>query len=465
MASDHLWERGRVYYLRLAIPRPCRHLFLSSNGRPLVRVVERLSDSKEVAKVMAAERVAVCMDIFARIKAGLITTPEQVKDALEPSEPDAALQPGFDEALRQWYASPERAQRDLDRRARWFERYSDFLARHGVLDDERPAARAPTAGETVNQAAEAWIAEMQRDKSAAPRQQTIDGHRLRVRAFVDAAGEVALTDVTRAIASDFLGGLKVSNRTRNNYATTLKCVFDSARRRGRFTGENPFADQRSKVVKNHKVRYTIDELQTLFDAMPREVNPKKHTPETAVPWVALIAAYSGACLEEICQLTVDDVREEDANGGRLWCIDIHNGDDGHKVKNDKARPRLLPMHSALVRAGLLEYIANLPDKRGQLFPGLKRRASKDNKIGPRVGEIYNKKLRAFGLKRKGLDFHSFRHTVSNVLDIAGVPEHDSARVLGHTIEGMTYGNYSQPGPGLKRVAAVVEQITYEGLRL
>jgi hypothetical protein len=30
---------------------------------------------------------------------------------------------------------------------------------------------------------------------------------------------------------------------------------------------------------------------------------------------------------------------------------------------------------------------------------------------------------------------------------------------------MSYGTYSQAGPGLKRVAATVEQITYEGLRL
>jgi integrase len=124
------------------------------------------------------------------------------------------------------------------------------------------------------------------------------------------------------------------------------------------------------------------------------------------------------------------------------------------------------MHSALERAGLLEYIANLP-RHGQLFPGLKRRASKDAKIGARVGEIFNKKRRALGIKRKGmkLDFHSFRHTVSNTLDIAGVPEADIARVLGHNIPGMSLGNYSQGGPGLKRVAAVVEEIKYEGLRL
>jgi hypothetical protein len=37
--------------------------------------------------------------------------------------------------------------------------------------------------------------------------------------------------------------------------------------------------------------------------------------------------------------------------------------------------------------------------------------------------------------------------------------------LGHAVAGMSYRVYSQDGPGLKRVAGVVEQITYEGLRL
>jgi hypothetical protein len=41
------------------------------------------------------------------------------------------------------------------------------------------------------------------------------------------------------------------------------------------------------------------ELQTLFDALPRDVTPKKHSPETALPWVSLIALYSGARLEEL----------------------------------------------------------------------------------------------------------------------------------------------------------------------
>jgi hypothetical protein len=178
---------------------------------------------------------------------------------------------------------------------------------------------------------------------------------------VEKCGDMPLTEVTRAKASDFLSGLDVSTQTRNTYALTLKRVFKCAARRGR------------------------------------------------------------ACSPCIRHLS-----------GR----------------------------------GLLEYIANLP-RHGQLFLGLKRRASKDAKIGARVGEIFNKKRRTLGIKRKGmkLDFHSFRHTVANVLDIAGVQQSDAARVLGHAVAGMSYGQYSQGGPGLIRVKDVVEKIAYDGLRL
>jgi len=401
------------------------------------------------------------MRVFAQVKAGLLTTPEQVADAMRPGEPDIALEPGFDAAMRRWLASPERsrriAERRLEEQAKRFERYPDWAKR--FLAGEQPAV--PPTGETVSQAAEAWYAELTRDKSTAPRGTTLDGHRLRVRAFTDKCGDVPLADVTRAMASDFLTALKVSNRTRNAYATTLKCVFECARRRGRFTGDNPFDGMKAKVAGSSYQPFTVAELQTLFDAMPRDVRPTKHTPDTALPWVALIAAFSGMRLEEIAQLTTADVRDEGANGATVTIIDVHNGGE-NKLKNETSA-RLIPVHSALVRAGLLDYVKAL--KAGPLFPGLTRRESKGNKVGARVGELFRKKLVALKLKRDGLCFHSFRHNVSNSLDVAGVPQSDAARVLGHAVSGMSYGTYSQAGPGLKRVAAVVEMIAYDGLRL
>jgi integrase len=116
-----------------------------------------------------------------------------------------------------------------------------------------------------------------------------------------------------------------------------------------------------------------------------------------------------------------------------------------------------------VRAGLIKYIKAL--KPGPLFPGLVRRESKGGKIGARLGELFRKKLVALGIKREGLCFHSLRHCAATALRVAGVPQEDAARVLGHAIAGMSYGVYAQAGPGLKKLAAVVEEITYPGLKL
>jgi integrase len=452
MAKDYLWQRGRQWYLRLPIPTPIRPYFLSSTGKPMVRVVEPLGDSYEVAKAMAAQRVAVCTAVFTRLRAGEEMTPEQVKAALEP-DPDPEPHDPF--VYLRWLRSPEyHRSPEYQQKIRRFEAYGA----------SQPASTEKPAGETVSQAAEAWFAEMTRNKSAAPRDTTIGGHRLRVRAFVDSVGDVPLTDVTRATASDFLRGLDVSNRTRNNYALTLKLVFKHAGRRGRFSAreeDNPFHDQRSKVAGSSRERFTVDELRKLFDSMPRDVAPKKHTPETALPWVALIALYTGARLEELAQLSTADVREAGANGATVTVIDVHNGGE-NKLKNESAA-RLIPVHSALVRAGLLDYVRGLPA--GPLFPGLTRRASKGGKVGARVGELFRKKLVRLGLKRDGLCFHSFRHTVAGRLDAAEVRQSDAARVLGHAVAGMSYGTYSKEGPGLKQVAATVEKIAYEGLRL
>jgi integrase len=98
----------------------------------------------------------------------------------------------------------------------------------------------------------------------------------------------------------------------------------------------------------------------------------------------------------------------------------------------------VPVHSELVRAGFLDYAKALP-KDGPLFPGLARRASKGGKIGARLGELFRDKLESLGLKRDRLCFHSFRHTVAGRLEAAAVSQTDAARVLGHTVAGMSYG--------------------------
>jgi integrase len=471
MATDtrFLWNRGRgnrqAWSLRLPIPNPLRRRPpFSPDGKERPNVVVPLAESLTEAQRKRDELIPIYRRIFDRLLAGEVMTLEDIKGATVAVDVTRQL-------LRRALGTDETA-RSLDIRRILAEALEPDVARSlaerlvqgvalapALAQPGAPAPSAPAvASETVSQAAAAMFAEMDRDGK---RVTTIDGHKLRVRAFVEACGDIPLASITRATASDWLDkiGAERSNRTRNAYAMTMALVIETARKRGRYQGENPFDGMKAQAGGESYQAFTEVELATLFRALPREVKPAKHTPESALPWVALIAAYTGARLEEIAQLAAKDIREQQANGATITVIDIHNG--GNNLLKNKASARLIPVHSELVRAGLLDYVKALP-KGGPLFPGLVRRESKGGKIGARLGELFRKRLIALGLKREGLCFHSFRHLVAGKLEQAGVAQTDAARVLGHSIEGMSYGVYST-GPGLKRLAAVVEDIHYENI--
>jgi integrase len=458
--AKNLVQKGHAYFVKVSIPRKLRHLFLGESGKPRGSIWEKLGRDYSIATVKCADRVAYWTKVFARLQAG------ETLEEIQQSDRRLELNRQF---LRAALETGDKARPDLDVARILSESLDPDAARtlaerlvQGVaLAPVAPPALkalAPVASETVSQAATALFEAMARDGR---RQTTVDGHKLRVRAFVEVCGDLLLTAITRATASDWLDkiGAERSNRTRNAYAMTMALVIETARRRGRYQGENPFDGMKAQASGESYQAFTEAELATLFRALPREVKPAKHSPETALPWVALIAAYTGMRLEEIAQLAAKDIREQQANGATITVIDIHNG--GNNALKNKASARLIPVHSELVRAGLLRYVAALP-KGGLLFPGLVRRESKGGKIGARLGELFRKRLLALGLKRDGLCFHSFRHTVASKLEQAGVAQTDAARVLGHAIEGMSYGVYSS-GPGLKRLAAVVEEIHYDNI--
>jgi len=462
--ARNLIQKGHAYYCTVSIPRPLRSLFLSESGKPKAAIWEPLGKDHSTATIQCAERVSYWTKVFTRLQAG--ETLEDIKASEQKLEEQR-------QALKRFLTEHSRkvvsTNADIDHvvsmtypgeslipppAARL-----EFVAARFPAPAALPVPPQPTpavGSETVSQAAAAMYAQMERDGNRAT---TVDGHRLRVRAFVEACGDIPLANTTRAVASDWLDkiGETRSNRTRNSYSMTMALVIETARKRGRYQGENPFSGQKVKAAGESYQPFTDAELRTLFTALPREIKPAQHSPETALPWVSLIALYSGMRLEEIAQLSAADIRKVPANGATITVIDIHNG--GKNALKNEASVRLVPVHSELVRAGLLKYVAALP-KGGPLFPGLVRRASKGGKVGARLGELFRKRLIALGLKRAGVCFHSFRHTVSGKLDQAGVAQTDAARVLGHDIPGMTFGTYST-GPGLKRLAAVVEEIRYE----
>jgi integrase len=206
--------------------------------------------------------------------------------------------------------------------------------------------------------------------------------------FVEHCGDVPLATVTRATASDFLakvaaaGGL--TNRTVNNYATTLASVFKSARHRGRFTGDNPFEGQKRKAGGESYEAFEAAEIQTLFESLPLEIEPAKHTPETALPWVSLIAAFTGMRLEEIAQLSTADIREQSANGSTVTVIDIHNGSN-NALKN-AASARLCPASQRTVPRGPAELSRLAPGGAAVPWPSAARQQRQQDRR-PRRGNL------------------------------------------------------------------------------
>src|SRR5262245_40523876 len=80
MARDpHLLQRGNQYYLRLAIPRPLRHLFPSSTGKPRAFISHPLGRNDDTARHECDRRVADYRALFSR---AALMTAETVRDEI-----------------------------------------------------------------------------------------------------------------------------------------------------------------------------------------------------------------------------------------------------------------------------------------------------------------------------------------------------------------------------------------------
>jgi integrase len=506
----NLWLRHRTWFLRLSIPPSLRHHFA---GRD--QIVESLhTDALSTAIIERDKRVAEYRARFERLRTGAPPTEAELASAIAqvtppPRPPPQPRKMSAEERARERafidsiivkmietqcaaeiQATAEKlgitiergstlwrdiGTRILDARLDAGEAVKSFsYADDGSLKSTTlslgpplpipatPAvpstasaapALAANGGEKFSDAFSAHVTELER---AGTRATTITSYRQMAGAFQEWCKDAPIASITRAMASDFLVelGATRSNNTVNQYAALLAAVFETARRRGRFTGDNGFKDQKRRAEVKSYEAFTGADLTKLFALTTFEVKPKTHTTATALPWAALIAAFSGMRREEVAQLRWQDLREIDG----VWTFDVTPVAGKLKTKSSE---RVVPVHSTLISQGLLDYHANLP-RGGRLFPGLKARASKGGKLGAALGDAFEAWRKSVGLVRDGLTFHSFRHGVAEALDRAGVAETDAARILGHDIPGMSFGVYSG-GPGLKRLQAEVEKIEFPGL--
>lgn len=349
-----------------------------------------------------------------------------------------------------------------------------------------PVVKRPS-GEPFAVMARKYLDEVQRDPTSKLTEQTKGQYEAVYRLFDQWAESPHMGEVAKRRASEFLEavgkldpnwgrspetkrrtfaeiaeafgstGRGLTNRTVNRYATALSLVWQWAKKRGHFTGDNPWEEQYRPVSKTRagaKAPFTPEELRTLLAAAP-EVKPKEHSTSNTLRWLALISAYSGMRLNEMCDRRVSDLREEDG----VWYFDIMNA-------KTEAGDRRVPLHSKIIRSGLLDFAQHGEE---WLFPNLKP-GGPDAKRSWYISKRFTEFRRSLGVVRLNdrtgrdrLDFHSFRRSAVRALELARVPQTEAAQVVGHDREGITFGIYNPEGLNMRTLQDVVEKIGYEGL--
>ena len=164
--------------------------------------------------------------------------------------------------------------------------------------------------------------------------------------------------------------------------------------------------------------------------------------DTALADLINLGLYTGARIEELCRLRVDDIIVEDNHPALR--ID--------KSKT-QAGTRTVPLHPAIT--DLVDRLA-ADSKDGYLLLSKSKNQYDERSTGlsRRFGRL--KSSLGYGPE---LVFHSLRKTVTTKLEQAGVSEGVAADIVGHEKQTITYGLYSG-GTSMAQKMEAINNITY-----
>lgn len=227
------------------------------------------------------------------------------------------------------------------------------------------------------------------------------------------------------------GAAIISDRTLWSYLTNLSAVFNWAVDE-EWLERNPAKGIAERgTAKVRRRGFTAGELKTLFTSLgnEREENAWRF-------WIPAMALYSGARAGELAQLLVGDIKRVE---GR-YCYDLSEFDDqgartaGKRLKTE-ASERLVPIHPALIKAGLLRFVRSRGAASDRLFPEL--REGPNGGYSHELSRWFGRHLDRIGLSDPTLTFHGFRHGFRD----AGA----QARIPDATIDAL--GGWRTPGVG------------------
>ncbi|BAN47682.1 site-specific integrase [Metapseudomonas resinovorans] len=234
--------------------------------------------------------------------------------------------------------------------------------------------------------------------------------------------------------------------TINNRLRKLTAFFNWCKANG-YIEQNPLTGMKvmAGAAKDARLSFEPSELRTLLNRETLANVARKHPWRY---WLPLLARFTGARLEELCQLHVDDVTTVQG----IPCIRFDDSRKGQQLKNQSSR-RILPIHHELLSLGLLEHVeAVRAADHSRLFPDLE--ATRD-KYGHAPSKWFGRYKVKLGINDPRKAFHSFRHTFIDDLREAGVQDSLVKRMVGHEDGSVTFGVYGSRLP----LKAMLDAIT------
>lgn len=212
--------------------------------------------------------------------------------------------------------------------------------------------------------------------------------------------------------------------------------------------------------------YTDVQLKTLFSSplfagchAKKEHQPGDEKVRDWRYWLPLCALYSGARAGEIAQLETADVkRMED-----VWVFDFNDeGDDTDKKLKTVSSRRIVPIHTALIELGFLSHVElQTLNNCQRVFADLRPGPRGDWSYQP--SKFWARYLDRIGMKRRGLNLHSFRHTFADECRRTGVGGDVLQALLGHADHSQT-GHYGTlPIGTLRQRQKAIMGVSYGGL--
>jgi site-specific recombinase XerD len=234
-------------------------------------------------------------------------------------------------------------------------------------------------------------------------------------------GDRFVGDVSRTDARSYVDKAQRTYKPEsvNKEVHLFKAVFNTAYRELELDKRNPWEElQVHDDVPDRDKRdsFTIEQGRTVLDALDTS-NPDLRR-------IGFITAFTGARLKEVSGLLAEDV---DLAAETPTLTIYPNA--VRTVKNKASRRVIAPVGPAL--EALREAREAHPS--GPLFPRYADEPAGATNASAALVSVLRKRV---GIKDKKLVWHSWRHTMKDLLRNAGVPTAIQNRILGHSGEGV-----------------------------